>query len=82
MPSASLLSAPDDTTETQQTGRSVGARHLMDQRLASLIHELAQRDHRHLAEVVRRRPVSWLVAMTAAAVVLAFVAVAVAVTPA
>jgi hypothetical protein len=82
MPSASLLTAPDDTTETRQTERSAGTRHLVDQRLATLIHELAQRDHRHLAEAVRRRPVSWLVAMTAAAVVLAFVAVAVAVAPA
>lgn len=78
MSDTSLLTAPHDTTETQRTEMSAGTRHLAERRLAELVHELAQRDHRHLAEAVGRRPVSWLVAMTAAAVVLAFVAVAVA----
>ncbi|RWZ51127.1 hypothetical protein ELQ90_10085 [Labedella phragmitis] len=82
MPNASLLTTPDETTETHQTETPAGTRRLVDQRLATLVHELAQRDHRHLADAVRLRPVSWLVAMTGAAVVLAFVAVAVAVAPA
>lgn len=75
-----LSAAPQPSIEVGSVEFTSGS-HLADQRLAALVDELADRDHRHLAEAATRRPVLWLLAMTASAIVLAQLAVSIAVAP-
>lgn len=78
--SGALSAAPQPSIEAGSVGLTSGS-HLADQRLAALVDELADRDHRHLAEAAARRPVLWLLAMTASAILLAQLAVSIAVAP-
>lgn len=78
------LPAPSTTPSASRNadrGDAVGAAAADDQRIAALVEQLADRDERHLSEAASRRPVLWLIAMTASAVALAQLAVTIAVAP-
>lgn len=81
MPIATLRPASRTSIERVHVDLADGAAPVADQRLAALVDELADRDHRHLAEAAARRPVLWLLAMTGSAILLAQLAVAIAVAP-